>query len=44
MPNKKYLVTLLKTLEGTAILSDEMRNDIAKLVQVVHVEKGKILL
>jgi CRP/FNR family transcriptional regulator len=44
MPYKKHLLILLKTLEGSAIIDNEMRKDISQSVKILAVEKGKILL
>lgn len=44
MPNKKHLITLLKTLEKIAAISDEMWSDISKIVKLQDIKKGKMLL
>ncbi len=41
MPYKKHLLTLLKTLEGTAIINNEMRKDISQLCKVNASRKRK---
>lgn len=44
MPHKKHLLTLLKTLEKNAVVSDEMWKVISSVVKLIYIEKGKLIL
>jgi hypothetical protein len=41
MPYKKHLLSLLKTLEGTAIINNEMRKDISQIVKLTQIPQLK---